>query len=139
MAMRVQTEGINHTNSRKEKRYNKMTGLLMNFCRCGIAGWCLEVMFTSVDSIMAGDWTLMGQTSLLMFPIYGMGALLLPISRFTGTWLTGLGICPWDYSAWPDNVGGVIRLKFAPLWFGTGLLFEYLTSADGGSGFSDTP
>ena len=56
-----------------------------------------------------------------------------------GTWLTGLGICPWDYSAWPDNVGGVIRLKFAPLWFGTGLLFEYLTSADGGSGFSDTP
>lgn len=170
MAMRVQTEGTNHTKSRKENRDNRMTELLMNFCRCGIAGWCLEVMFTSVDYIMAGDWTLMGQTSLLMFPIYGMGALLFPISRFidswltglpgfedrdgdrmsrigrmirhgliymvlifiaeyvAGTWLTSLGICPWDYSAWPDNVGGVIRLKFAPLWFGTGLLFEYLTS-----------
>ena len=90
MAMRVQTEGTNHTKSRKENRDNRMTELLMNFCRCGIAGWCLEVMFTSVDSIMAGDWTLMGQTSLLMFPIYGMGALLFPISRFIDSWLTGL-------------------------------------------------
>jgi len=31
-----------------------------------------------------------------------------------------------------DNVGGVIRLKFAPLWFMTGLLFEYLTKPKGG-------
>ena len=131
-------------------------------------------MFTSVDSIMAGDWRLIGRTSLIMFPIYGMGALLLPISRFidswltglpgledagqdrlsrvgrsirhgliymvlifiaeyiTGIWLTSIGICPWDYSLWPDNVGGVIRLKFAPLWFMTGLLFEYLTKPKGG-------
>ena len=161
--MRAQTEGINQNNRIKE--------LLLDFCRCGVAGWCLEVMFTSVDSIMAGDWTLMGRTSLIMFPIYGLGALLFPISRFidswlaglpgfedagmnrmgrigrmirhgliymvlifiaeyaAGIWLTGLGICPWDYSSWPDNVNGVIRLKFAPLWFGTGLIFEYITSA----------
>ena len=110
-----------------------------------------------MDSIMAGDWRLIGRTSLIMFPIYGMGALLLPISRFIDSWLTGLpgledagqdrlsrvgrsvrhgliciGICPWDYSLWPDNVGGVIRLKFAPLWFMTGLLFEYLTKPKGG-------
>lgn len=159
-AMRTQREQIQAT--------NKITGLIMNFFRCGVAGWCLEVMFTSVDSIMAGDWRLMGHTSLIMFPIYGMGAFLLPISRMTdrfltglpgfeeagkdrisrlagiirhgliymvlifiaeyvtGIWLTSLGICPWDYSMWPDNVGGVIRLKFAPLWFGTGLLFEYI-------------
>lgn len=142
---------------------------LINFIRCGIAGWCLEVMFTSVDSMMAGDWRLMGQTSLIMFPIYGCGAFLVPISRLmddwlsdlpgfeeaskerigripllirhgllymvlifiaeyvTGIWLTGAGICPWDYSYWPDNVDGVIRLNFAPLWFGTGLLFEQIT------------
>lgn len=142
---------------------------LINFIRCGVAGWCLEVMFTSVDSMMAGDWRLMGRTSLIMFPIYGCGALLVPISRLmddwlsgipgfeeasrerigripllirhgllymvlifiaeyvTGRWLTGAGICPWDYSQWPDNVDGVIRLNFAPLWFGTGLLFEYIT------------
>lgn len=111
----------------------------------------------------------MGQTSLLMFPIYGMGAFLLPVGSFidrwltglpgfekagenvispagrmvrhgliymvliftaeyiTGLWLTGLGICPWDYSRWPDQVNGVIRLNFAPLWFLTGLLFEVIT------------
>ena len=166
MAMRAQTGQINHE--------NKIYGLFLNFCRCGIAGWCLEVMFTSVDSIMAGDWRLIGRTSLIMFPIYGMGAFLLPISRvidswltglpgledagqdrlsrvgrsvrhgliymvlifiaeyITGIWLTSIGICPWDYSLWPDNVGGVIRLKFAPLWFMTGLLFEYLTKPKGG-------
>lgn len=164
--MRVQTEGI--------KRSNKLNEALLDFCRCGIAGWCLEVVFTSVDSIMAGDFRLMGRTSLIMFPIYGMGALLLPISRMidnwltglpglesagadrlsgagrlirhgliymvlifiaeyiAGIWLTGLGICPWDYSVWPDNVSGVIRLKFAPLWFGTGLLFEFLTKKKSG-------
>lgn len=159
--MRAQTQETNYR--------NRINELLLNFFRCGVAGWCLEVMFTSVDSIMAGDWRLMGRTSLLMFPIYGMGAFLLPISRWidswlaglpgipdssdnwmgkagqmirhgliymvlifvaeyiTGMWLTDLGICPWDYSQWPDNVGGVIRLKFAPLWFGTGLLFEIIT------------
>ena len=159
--MRAQTHETNYRNSINE--------LVIHFFRCGIAGWCLEVMFTSVDSIMAGDWRLMGRTSLLMFPIYGMGAFLLPVSQridgwltglpgipegpggrrgalsrmirhgliymvlifiaeyITGMWLTSIGICPWNYSECPDNVGGVIRLKFAPLWFGTGLLFEYLT------------
>ena len=39
---------------------------------------------------------------------------------------------PMGLLLWPDNVGGVIRLKFAPLWFMTGLLFEYLTKPKGG-------
>lgn len=37
------------------------------------------------------------------------------------------GICPWDYTGRPMNVNGLIRLDFAPLWFGTGLLFEWIT------------
>ena len=45
-----------------------------------------------MDSFMAGDWRLIGRTSLIMFPIYGMGALLLPISRFIDSWLTGLPV-----------------------------------------------
>ena len=148
--------------------YNQIKNLPLNFFKCGITGWCLEVIFTSVESIMRHDWRLMGRTSLLMFPIYGCGALLGPIGEridqwlnpgpafrikkselavrhgmiymvlifiaeyITGIWLTSIGICPWDYSLWPDNVGGVIRLKFAPLWFMTGLLFEYLTKPKGG-------
>lgn len=141
----------------------------MNFIRCGIAGWCLEVVFTALDSLARGNWKMMGQTSLIMFPIYGLGALLSPMGRLvdwwvdgpeenpgvrttgskpvaryirhgllymvliflmeylSGRWLMGLGVCPWDYSIWPDNIDGVIRLGFAPLWFGTGLLFEWLS------------
>lgn len=144
--------------------------LPINFLKCGIAGWCLEVLFTSVDSIMAHDWRLMGKTSLLMFPIYGLGALLGPIGQgidkwvidgspsagatlkvtdkivrhgmlymvliftaeyATGAWLKARGMCPWDYTGRSTNVNGLIRLDFAPLWFGTGLLFEQLTKKKG--------
>lgn len=45
------------------------------------------MMFTSVESIMISDWRLMGKTSLLMFPIYGLGALLGPIGRRVDQWL----------------------------------------------------
>ena len=131
--------------------------IIQNFLKCGVTGWCLEVMFTSVESIMAGDWRLMGKTSLLMFPIYGMGALLEPIGKGVDKWIgdpqTGVavlqekdkivrhgmlymvlifvveygsglllrnhGICPWDYTGRHTNINGLIRLDFAPLWFGT--------------------
>ncbi len=67
-----------------------------NFIKCGITGWCLEVLFTSVESIAAHDWRLMGRTSLLMFPIYGMGALLSPIGRLTDWWIGEAGLRPAD-------------------------------------------
>ena len=112
----------------------------------------------------------MGKTSLLMFPIYGLGALLGPIGKgvdkwvidgspsagatlkatdrivrhgmlymvliftaeyATGAWLKARGMCPWDYTGRSTNVNGLIRLDFAPLWFGTGLLFEQLTKKKG--------
>ena len=100
-------------------------------------------MFTSVESVLAHDWRLIGRTSLLMFPIYGMGALLSPIGTavdcwigelplrpaeyLTGMWLRARGMCPWDYSGRQASVNGLIRLDFAPLWFMTGLLFEQIT------------
>ena len=132
----------------------------LNFARCGVAGWCMEVIFTSVESILIGDWRLMGRTSLIMFPIYGLGVLLGPIGNMidewlggeplnlidrifrhgilymvlifmveyvAGTWLNAQGICPWDYSHTVTNINGVIRLDFAPLWFGAGLIFEEIT------------
>lgn len=49
----------------------------------------------------------------------------------TGAWLKARGMCPWDYTGRSTNVNGLIRLDFAPLWFGTGLLFEYLTKKKG--------
>ena len=61
--------------------------LPVNFCKCGITGWCLEVLFTSAESIMRHDWRLMGRTSLLMFPSYGCRALLGPIGKWIDDWL----------------------------------------------------
>lgn len=171
------------------KIYAAVRQVFQNFLKCGVAGWCLEVIFTSVESIMARDWRLMGKTSLLMFPIYGMGALLGPIGKgidrwigdegnsskivfqrenkgtkalaladiravemrdkvirhgmlymvlifmveyASGFWLKAHGMCPWDYSGRHSNINGLIRLDFAPLWFGTGLLFEQITKKKGG-------
>ncbi|MDO5416053.1 MAG: hypothetical protein Q4F29_02535 [Lachnospiraceae bacterium] len=64
-----------------------MEKIWKNFLKCGTAGWCLEILFTSVESILTQDWRLMGKTSLLMFPIYGLGALLWPIGQMTDRWL----------------------------------------------------
>ena len=117
MAMRAQTGQINHE--------NKIYELFLNFCRCGIAGWCLEVMFTSVDSIMAGDWRLIGRTSLIMFPIYGMGALLLPISRFIDSWLTGL---PGLEDAGQDRLSRVGRsIRHGLIYMVLIFIAEYIT------------
>ena len=118
-----------------------------NFVKCGLTGWCMEILFTSVDALRRRDLTLTGNTSLWMFPIYGMASFLKPVCShmkdksllkrgsvytlciFTGEYLTGSFLkrseaCPWDYSHCPLNIKGLIRLDYAPLWFGAGLLFE---------------
>ena len=48
---------------------------------------------------------------------------------FAGEYLTGSllkrhNACPWDYSSSPYSVRGLIRLDYAPYWFGAGLIFE---------------
>ena len=91
----------------------------------------------------------MGQTSLWMFPIYGMAAFLKPLCFalkklpailraalysvfiFLGEYATGSilkkhHICPWDYSKARTNIHGVIRLDYAPFWMTVGLIFEKL-------------
>lgn len=120
-----------------------------NFIKCGITGWCLEVMFTGIHSFLKHDSRLTGTTSILMFPIYGAAAFIKPVYRLmknqnfimrgiiyticilcteyiTGRFLKNRNMCPWDYSRSKYNIDGVIRLDYAPLWFGTGLLFEKL-------------
>lgn len=118
-----------------------------NFFICGLTGWCMEILFTSAGSLLKRDGRLIGQTSVWMFPIYGMAACIRPVYRiiqklpalFRGTVYT-LGIfsfeylsgsilkkhevCPWDYSAAKTNVDGLIRLDYAPFWMAAGLLFE---------------
>lgn len=131
---------------------------LKNFFKCGLTGWCMEIVFTSLSSLRNRDLTLKGQTSLWMFPIYGCAAILLPVSRLikakslwfrgftymslifstefiTGKLLSRKKLCPWDYSNSRFHIGRVIRLDYAPYWFGAGLLFErLLASSSSGNG-----
>lgn len=129
-----------------------LSTFLKNFMKCGLTGWCMEILFTSMEALRRRDLTLRGVTSLWMFPIYGCAAVLAPISRllqkrplwlrgltymsliFSAEYLTGsllkkLKSCPWDYGRSRWNISRVIRLDFAPCWFGAGLFFERLLSS----------
>ena len=50
-----------------------------NFFICGLTGWCIEIIFTSLGAFLQGDLRLIGQTSLWMFPIYGLAAFIKPL------------------------------------------------------------
>lgn len=122
-----------------------------NFLVCGLTGWCLEILFTSVHSLLSQNSTrdkrLIGHTSIWMFPIYGMAAMIAPLYKkikgksvlfrsmlyslgifsfeyLSGTLLKKHQLCPWDYSDSKANIDGVIRLDYAPYWMAAGLLFE---------------
>ena len=122
-----------------------------DFLLCGLTGWCLEILFTSLGSIRKKDMRLIGQTSVWMFPIYGTAAIIRPFYRhihmlpalirsiiyaagifgfefFSGSLLKKHHLCPWDYSNVPTNINGVIRLDYAPVWMITGLIFERVLS-----------
>ncbi len=120
-----------------------------NFFICGLTGWCMEILFTSAGSLIKKDGRLIGQTSVWMFPIYGMAVLIRPVYRMikhlpalfrgciyslgifsfeylSGTFLKKHKVCPWDYSDAKANIDGVIRLDYAPFWMAAGLLFEQI-------------
>lgn len=131
-----------HTNAMKNR-----------FVICGLTGWCLEIIWTGLCSFMKKDYKLSCNTSFWMFPIYGMGAAIAPISSHlkkvpmvirgilyaggiyvaefvTGSILKRHNVCPWDYSNTRYNYKGLIRLDFAPLWFMVGLLYEWIVNHD---------
>lgn len=111
----------------------------------------MEILFTGLHSLKNENPKLTGNTSIWMFPIYGMASLLTPVCHalkgksvllrgsvytcciFFGEYLTGsflkkYNACPWDYSYAPLNINGLIRLDYAPYWFGAGLFFEKILS-----------
>lgn len=119
------------------------------FILCGLTGWCMEILFTAFNSFRRRDWKLTAQTSLWMFPIYGMAAFLSPLYNrikkwhlvprgilyaagiylcefLSGSLLSRFKACPWDYSKSKSNIKGIIRLDYAPFWFLAGLLFEQI-------------
>ncbi|MDE5819405.1 MAG: hypothetical protein K2I07_08810 [Lachnospiraceae bacterium] len=122
-----------------------------DFLYCGLLGWMTEILFTAFHTFKRRDYSLKGITSLWMFPIYGLSACLYPISAFlkkhrvktsvrgllytlcifsvefiSGSILDKRKRCPWNYYRSPYHVRGVIRLDYAPCWFGFSLLMEKL-------------
>jgi uncharacterized membrane protein len=129
-----------------------MKKLTHDFILCGIAGWCMEICFTSMKALRRRDKALTARSSMLMFPIYGSAALLTPLfgllknkppfvrgliymgtiyaGEYTsGAFLSKRHACPWDYSGHKFHVNGLIRLDFAPFWFSAGLFFEWLLTS----------
>lgn len=120
----------------------------MDFVKCGAVGWCAEVMWTGlINRIGHNDIKCTGNTSLLMFPIYGMACFLKPLGLgmkekpvvyrgtvyalciycmeyVSGSILKKHDMCPWDYSSSKYNINGLIRLDYLPCWFSLGLLYE---------------
>lgn len=138
---------------------NTFTMNWKNFIKCGVTGWCMEIVFTSIRPLLNGDFHLWGQTSLWMFPIYGLAVFIAPFSRLlvdwpiicraavygffimcgefiTGSILKAMGVCPWDYADAIYAIYGVIRLDYFPFWAAAGLVFERLLvgKAQGTSG-----
>lgn len=97
---------------------------------------------------------LLGHTYLWMFPIYGLGgmafetchdavrawpwlargalwtALIFAVEYASGWLLRRMtGRCPWDYRGARCSVDGLIRVDYAPLWFGFGFLLERVHDA----------
>lgn len=124
-----------------------------DFIKCGVAGCCMELFWTTLGGIKKKDYKLIGHTSIWMFPIYGMAAMIKPVSGklkmrnkdalergliytmgiyaieyTTGMLLKKKNRCPWDYSESKYNINGVVRLDYAPLWFAVGLLYERMLS-----------
>ncbi len=123
---------------------------LFRFLIYGLCGWCLEIVWTGVGSLISGNYLLYSFTYMWMFFIYGMGILFEPIHNIIRRWNTVLrgflwvliifsveyffgwflaqilGHCPWDYGNGILSINGYIRLDFIVPWFFTGLLFEKL-------------
>ncbi len=121
-----------------------------NFIKCGVYGWGFECLWTGLHSILSHEnKQFTCQTSMWMFPIYGMASFIKPLStalKNTPTILRGVvymtcifvteygtgrllkknHCCPWDYSKSKHNIKGLIRLDYAPLWFVVGLIYEKL-------------
>jgi len=130
---------------------SKHLSTLLRLYIYSLHGYFIEVTFTAIwDFMTTRDWKLSGCSSLWSLGIYGTCGLALeklsyflrthevPIAaraiaylltvyfwEFTcGYILTYFDACPWDYSEFSYNIGGLITLEYAPFWMIAGLMTE---------------
>lgn len=116
-----------------------------------VAGWCVELFFTAIASLVIGDPKLTGQSYLWMLPVWGFGILLLEklsdllnrydvnlrvriiffmLVAFSIEYVSGfvisfiVGVVPWDYSRSEWNVHEYVRMDYAPFWAVAGVFLE---------------
>ena len=122
--------------------------MIIRFAIFGIIGWSMEVLWTGLGSLIRRDFRATSTTSIWMFFVYGSAAFFTPLIEliyplpmllrggiyalciFVVEYIVGMAmrrfdVCPWDYSTSKYSVQGIIRLDYAPVWFGVGLIFEY--------------
>ena len=125
------------------------TPMIIRFLIYGAMGCLMEVLWTGLSALRSKNYKLTSNTSLWMFPIYGLVVALEPFFRMlsplnfllrglfyaalillgefvTGTLLKRARVCPWDYSHTRFHVRGVIRFDYLPAWAAAGLIFEQI-------------
>lgn len=122
--------------------------MFTQFLIFGTLGMLAEVVFNSVKGLlMERTYELKGHTSVWMFPIYGLIALIFPLVSYrigafpwfirgivymvlfyvveyvSGIVLRKMRVCPWEYPA-KYSLNGLIYFPYAPVWFLVGLGVE---------------
>jgi uncharacterized membrane protein len=122
--------------------------MITQFMLFGAAGLIAEITFTSIKRLFTDRaYELKGETSLWMFPIYGLIAFIFPLISFrigflpwfvrgliymvvfyiieyaAGTILRKMKVCPWNYPP-KYSLNGLICFLYAPFWFAAGLGVE---------------
>lgn len=123
--------------------------MIKRFIVYGTIGVGAEILWTGLGTLIRGDLSMAGHSSIWMFPIYGMMVFLEKIHDNTrhmpviirggvytlliytgefisGTFLKLIGACPWNYEQLPFSIYGVITFSYIPVWFILGLFFEIL-------------
>lgn len=124
--------------------------MIISFIAFGILGMMVEVAFGAFKSLLKDrSYELRGTTSIWVFPLYGLIAIIYPIIAIrlggmpwygrgliytaiiaavqflAGFLLTRLTICPWHYSdKW--SIKGLVYLPYLPLWFAFGMGVEWI-------------
>ncbi|CAG7826444.1 unnamed protein product [Allacma fusca] len=144
------TNGNNNVSLRPFSRPHNLS-IWLRLYIYGLHGYFIEVSFTAVfDFVLNRDWKLAGCSSIWSLGIFGSYGLAMEKLSFylrrknvpiwirgimyvlmtyaweftSGTILTYLNACPWDYSEFSYNIGGVITLEYAPLWLMGALISE---------------
>ncbi|MFA4973355.1 MAG: hypothetical protein WC683_12125 [bacterium] len=124
--------------------------MLIRFALFGIIGiFAALIVDAAKKSYFARRMELGAETSLILFPFFGLIALIFPLiairvsnmawygrglvymaalfaaQYLAGLILTKLNRCPWSYSG-RGSLGGLIRISDAPLWFAAGLGIEQI-------------